>query len=165
MAIVAIMCYTGYNQEDSVIISKGAIDRGLFDGSKLTFYKTKLEQREVFATPTHATEKIRVANYSKLINGVIPIGTIVYKDDALIGKIAKVPSPDKGYTLIDRSIIYKETEPAIVHDVINERNEQDDQIVKVILRKPRSPTIGDKFSSRSGLIHILARKRLLVTVA
>ena len=29
-AIVAIGCYSGFNQEDSVIISKSAIDKGLF---------------------------------------------------------------------------------------------------------------------------------------
>lgn len=28
--IVAIMCYTGYNQEDSLIMSQSSIDRGLF---------------------------------------------------------------------------------------------------------------------------------------
>jgi DNA-directed RNA polymerase II subunit RPB2 len=29
-AVVAIACYTGYNQEDSVIMNQSAIDRGLF---------------------------------------------------------------------------------------------------------------------------------------
>ena len=28
--IVAICCYTGFNQEDSVIINKSALDKGLF---------------------------------------------------------------------------------------------------------------------------------------
>ena len=144
--MIAIMCYTGYNQEDSLIVSKGAVERGLFDSSKLTFYKTKLEQREEFASPTHATEKIRVACYSKLVNGIVPVGTIVYKDDALIGKIAKVPSQDKGYVTVDRSVIYKDIEPAIVHDVIVDRNEQDERIAKVVLRKIRPVSVGDKFS-------------------
>jgi DNA-directed RNA polymerase II subunit RPB2 len=29
-AVVAIMCYTGYNQEDSVLMNQSSIDRGLF---------------------------------------------------------------------------------------------------------------------------------------
>jgi DNA-directed RNA polymerase II subunit RPB2 len=28
--VVAIMCYSGYNQEDSLIMNQSAIDRGLF---------------------------------------------------------------------------------------------------------------------------------------
>lgn len=150
MIIVAVACYTGFNQEDSLIISKSAVERGLFDGARMTFYKTKLEQREEFAAPTHSTEKTRVACYDKLVNGIVPIGTIVYKDDALIGKIAKVPSADKGYITVDHSILYKDSEPAIVHDVIVDRNEQDERIAKVILRKLREVAIGDKFSSRHG---------------
>ena len=35
--MVAILTYTGFNQEDSIIISKSAIDRGLF---RVTTYKT-----------------------------------------------------------------------------------------------------------------------------
>ncbi|KAK1220013.1 DNA-dependent RNA polymerase II [Marasmius sp. AFHP31] len=29
-AIVAILCYSGYNQEDSVVMNQSSIDRGLF---------------------------------------------------------------------------------------------------------------------------------------
>jgi DNA-directed RNA polymerase II subunit RPB2 len=35
--IVAIACYTGYNQEDSLIMSQSSIDRGLFRSS---FFRT-----------------------------------------------------------------------------------------------------------------------------
>merc|ERR1719453_1922806 len=39
-AIVAIMCYSGYNQEDSLIMNQSAIDRGLFRSS---FFRTYVE--------------------------------------------------------------------------------------------------------------------------
>ena len=42
-AIVAIATYTGYNQEDSVIINQSAIDRGLFNS---TFYRTYKSEEE-----------------------------------------------------------------------------------------------------------------------
>jgi DNA-directed RNA polymerase beta subunit len=29
-AIVAIMCYTGYNVEDAILVNEGALKRGLF---------------------------------------------------------------------------------------------------------------------------------------
>ena len=40
-ATVAIACFTGFNQEDSVIVNRSAVDRGLF---VTTFYRTFREQ-------------------------------------------------------------------------------------------------------------------------
>lgn len=146
--IVAIMCNTGYNIEDSIIVNQGAIDRGLFNGSKLTFYKTEIEQREEFANPniTNTTD-IKSACYDKLVNGIIKIGTVVNKNDAIIGKIMKISkSSDDAFQYVDRSIIYKESEPAIVSNVIIDRNEEDERFCKVVLRKIRPVQNGDKFS-------------------
>ena len=41
MVIVAIASYTGYNQEDSIIINKEFIDRG---GFSLTLYRTEKDE-------------------------------------------------------------------------------------------------------------------------
>ena len=40
-AIVAIASYSGYNQEDSVLVNKGSIDRGLF---LATIYHTEKDE-------------------------------------------------------------------------------------------------------------------------
>jgi DNA-directed RNA polymerase II subunit RPB2 len=42
-AIVAIACYSGYNQEDSVIMNQSSIDRGLF---RSLFYRAYTEQEK-----------------------------------------------------------------------------------------------------------------------
>jgi DNA-directed RNA polymerase II subunit RPB2 len=39
--IVAIMIYTGYNQEDSLILNQSAIDRGLFRSSYFRCYNSE----------------------------------------------------------------------------------------------------------------------------
>lgn len=146
--IIALMCNTGYNVEDSLVMSQGAVDRGLFNGSKFTFYKTEIEQREEFANPdiTNTTE-IKSACYDKLVNGIIKVGTRVNKNDAIIGKVMKITkNVDDNYQFLDRSVIYKDNEPAIVHNVIVDRNEEDERFCKVVLRKIRPVENGDKFS-------------------
>ena len=45
-AIVAIACYSGYNQEDSVMFSQSSIDRGFFRSMFFRSYKVRY-----FTTP------------------------------------------------------------------------------------------------------------------
>lgn len=148
--IVAIACNTGFNIEDSIIFNQGAVDRGLFNGSKFTFYKTEIEQREEFANPDiTTTTDIKSACYDKLTNGIIKVGTIVNKNDAIIGKVMKITkNVDDNFQFADRSVIYKESEQAIVYNVIVDRNEEDERFCKVVLRKLRPVANGDKFSVR-----------------
>lgn len=40
--ITAIACYSGYNQEDSVIMNQSAIDRGLFRSSFYRSYQDRI---------------------------------------------------------------------------------------------------------------------------
>ena len=43
--VVAIMCFTGYNQEDSILFNQGAIDRGLFQAT--IFHTEKDEDKKI----------------------------------------------------------------------------------------------------------------------
>jgi DNA-directed RNA polymerase II subunit RPB2 len=67
---VAIMCYTGHNQEDSLIFNKGALDRGLFRSSYHRVYKESNvihgnDSEYICAVDPKATSKAK-ADYSKI---------------------------------------------------------------------------------------------------
>ena len=145
--IVAIACYTPFAQEDGIIINQGAVDRGYMNGCKFTFVKTELEQKEEFGVPDISnTTGIKSANYEKLKkNGMLLPGTRIEKGDAIIGKYVKLHDPEDNFIYLDKSVIYKVDEPAIVHNIILDRNEEDVRFCKVILRKPRPIQVGDKF--------------------
>lgn len=152
--IVAIMIYGGNNQEDSLVINQGAIDRGLFTTYHFSFEKTELEKNEEFANPNplETMDMKAYSNYEKLEKGKVPIGTRVEYGDIIIGKIAKLSKSEivgnMKYT--DRSVVYKYNEPAYVCNIIEGRNEEDNIFCKIVFRSVRKCAIGDKFSSRSG---------------
>jgi DNA-directed RNA polymerase II subunit RPB2 len=153
-AIVAIMIYGGYNQDDSLIMNQGAIDRGLYSNHHFTFEKTELDKNEKFLNPDPAvtTDIKPFSNYSKLVNGKVPIGTYIENGDIIIGKVANLNKSDQyeNYKFYDKSIVYKYKEPAYVWDVIEGRNEDDTVFCKIVFRSVRNVEIGNKFSSRSG---------------
>jgi len=162
-AIVAIATYTGFNQEDSVILNKSAVDRGLFTS---TYYRTYKElnnknhsngEEEFFTKPdTTVVRNIKPYNYSKLDGtGFVPENTPVQGGDVIVGKVM----PTKVNNIIhykDNSMALKATDSGVI-----DRNGANDKyftntngdgynFAKVRLRSERVPTIGDKISSRHG---------------
>ena len=96
--IVAIMTYGGYNQEDSVMVNRASLDRGLF---RSIFYRTYKDEEkknqasgeeERFCKPdTALTKHMKLANYNKLgADGMVPENTYVDNDDVLIGKVVPI---------------------------------------------------------------------------
>jgi DNA-directed RNA polymerase II subunit RPB2 len=50
--IVAMACFTGYNQEDSIILNQSAIERGLYRSVFYRTYKTEESTSQSNATKT-----------------------------------------------------------------------------------------------------------------
>lgn len=150
--IVAVQIYSGYNMEDSLIMNQGAVDRGLFGGVHFTFEKSELEKNERFGNPDPAStfQLKSYADYSKIHDGFPKKGTLIKKNDVIIGKYTKYDKDDGKYEYIDRSVVYKHNEDAIVFNVIVSRNQEGKPFAKVQLMINHEPQIGDKFAQRNG---------------
>ena len=146
--IMAIACYSGQNQEDSIVLSKASEERQLHKGSKFDFMKFILDAKEKIGVPdARRTEGRKDGNYSKLVGGIVQPGTILENGDILVAKYIELPKGSRTQTdriYLDKSEKYSETEPAIVQKiVISELS--DEPFVKIGIRKIRGTEVGDKF--------------------
>ena len=177
--IVAIMCFTGYNQEDSIIFNQSSIDRGLFrsvfmrtyseqadlEEPKINIRKRYNQMRLCCIPPKNLTENFRMGTYSKLdLDGLIFPGERVSggkSPDILIGRILMSLTNSYlsglGHAGIgdtpkfkDSSVPLRHNEYGLIEDVMITKNQDGAQLIKVRTRSIRTPQIGDKFASRHG---------------
>jgi DNA-directed RNA polymerase II subunit RPB2 len=154
-AVVAIMCHTGYNVEDSILINESAVKRGLFNITYYSMYETyeetgdRTEKRIANPVLKGATHLKPGYNYNELgENGIIRENTILDDKTVMIGAI-KYSNENPG-DLSDASIFSAKGQSGIVDKVYMSQNDEGRRIVKVRVREERRPNIGDKFSSRCG---------------
>jgi len=162
--IVAVATYTGYNQEDSVMINRASLDRGLFRSIFFRTYKDEERknqssgEEERFSNPdTTTTRQMKNANYDKLDEtGFAPENQFVNSDDILIGKVVPlriptgmvIPAGAKKYRDVSKTM--RNNESGWVDRIFRNRNGEGYSFAKVRVRQDRIPEIGDKFSSRHG---------------
>jgi len=156
-AVIAIMTYTGFNQEDSVMMNENALDRGLFTSTYYKSYKDQCSknhstgEEEIFTKPDHEkTAHMKPQNYGKLDeDGFVPKNTYVDQNDIIVGKVM----PHKAQGIIhpkDASLYMKSNDNGHIDMNYQGVNGDGYKFCKVRLRKYRKPTIGDKVSSRHG---------------
>jgi DNA-directed RNA polymerase II subunit RPB2 len=156
-AIVAIMCYGGYNMEDSILVNEGALKRGLFN---TTYYNTYESHEEINET-SEGTSQLLYANieqnpnilgkkigydYSHLDeHGLIKEGTIMDEKTIMIGMTNQFDGSST-----DESIGPKKGQLGVVDKVFMTEGEEGKRIAKVRVRHVRIPNLGDKMASRAG---------------
>ena len=166
--IVAIMCYNGYNVEDSILFNEGSIKRGLFRTSYYNMYETREDSKQSSGERVDSRvvnmndyqQQNAVVNagrgegydYSNLdANGLIIENTMVTEKSVLIGQVVtNSKNPDR---VVDASIRPKKGQIGYVDKTyITEAANPDapSRIAKVRIREDRAPNIGDKFASRCG---------------
>ena len=158
---VAIMTHTGYNQEDSLLINKGSIERGLFQATVYHTEKDEDKQKvngdeEIRCKPDSTkTKGMKFGNYNKVNSkGLIPENSLVENRDIIISKVRIIKENRNDHTKLtkfeDDSRIYRTTEEVYIDKNYLDRNGDGYTFAKVKLRATRRPEIGDKFSSRHG---------------
>ena len=159
-AVVAILCYTGSNQEDSVIMNGAAINRGLYRSSSLKKFITTIQKNQstseddVFIKPDLSKVAGRKpGSYDKLNEyGYAPKETEIITGDVIIGKLSPI-QPMEGSDKIfkDSSEVYKEKIPGVIDKVWDKIQDNDGyDMIKIRTRSEREPVIGDKVCSRHG---------------
>ena len=150
--IVAIACYGGWNQEDSIILNKSSVDRGLFRSFS---YRTLMVE-EKKKTSAHIETigmppldiRIRSFNYSKLsASGIVRPGIFVGSGDVVVAKISvrqvKMGRDEKA----DTSIVIRNGEEGHVDKVFVTTTPDGYKMVKIKIRCLKIPEIGDKLCS------------------
>ena len=157
-AIVAIASYTGFNQEDSLMVNKTSIERGMFNSLYYRSYSddesNENGNRVFFGNPDNYTniKKSKIVNFDKLDkNGFAKEGSYVTADDAIISKIGENSMGEDGQPIHNVSAkCIKFASSGIVDKVVVTKNSENLRSAKVRIRKNKIPTVGDKYASRPG---------------
>ena len=160
-AIVAVMCYSGFNVEDAVIVNKGSLDRGMFRTTYYNMYEdheeTKnvgnavIDKRFMNIEDNNVMDLKPGYDYSKLdkTTGLIRENEEVTEKTIVIGKTTPLTGNDEG-SYRDDSVTPKKGQVGYVDKSFITRGEEGKRIAKVRIRGERIPAIGDKFCSRAG---------------
>ena len=150
-AIVAIMPFLGYNQEDSIIINQAFLDRG---GYRTLDVKTFSYSGSEHISKRPAREHWKRSEASKFKNidddGLPTPGNYLHKDDIILSKFDE----DEEAVLHDTSVKAKDkhgvVERVIVGHGKRRRKGEGEESAKinVMTYEMRVPEIGDKFAVR-----------------
>ena len=155
-AIVAIASYSGYNQEDALILNKSSIDRGMFKSLYLRSYEDKEEvvrgEKNYFGNPMleKNIQKLKEGKYDNIDdNGFIKENTSITDKDIIIAKCQKKYIDGKEITTVSGKKINTGTSGIVDKVIVTDVNEGLREC-KIRVRKEKIPGIGDKFASRCG---------------
>ncbi|WVF65732.1 hypothetical protein IAT40_000464 [Kwoniella sp. CBS 6097] len=162
-AIVAVISYTGYDMEDAMILNKSAHERGFGYG---TVYKSDIFDLASSPGASRTSKPTLHFGLGRDIKDDSDVHQFVSKDGLpRIGTRVKAGDPIAGYvddtTGKTKFHKYKGDEVAFIDEVRllgSDAGDAELQKIHIKLRIPRSPVIGDKFSSRHGQKGVCSQK-------
>ncbi|CCE82943.1 Piso0_002709 [Millerozyma farinosa CBS 7064] len=166
-ATVAVMSYSGYDIEDALVLNKASIDRGF--GRCQVLRKNTISLKRY---PNHTKDIVAgmrvdengdpIFSHSSLgTDGLGEVGMQVENGQVYVNKCVPtnagesvLGSPDQHVQSAESHretpAYYKGPEPSYVDQVMMSVGDNDQALIKVLLRQTRRPELGDKFSSRHG---------------
>lgn len=150
IAIVAVNVHLGYNQEDSLVMNRASLERGMFRSEHIRSYKSEVDNNESLDKKRKSEDSVhfgkmqsKIGHVDSLDDDGFPfIGANLQNGDIVIGRCAESGA--------DHSIKLKHTERGMVQKVVVSANDDGKNFAVVSLRQVRTPCLGDKFSSMHG---------------
>jgi DNA-directed RNA polymerase II subunit RPB2 len=154
--ILAMGCFSGYNQEDGIVMNLDSIQRGMFHSVSYRSYETFEEDDKLSHTSTRIANPAKTPfwlnlrpglDYSGLDErGLIREGSYVDENTVLVGKYIKTPDG----VVRDASLTPQVWTTGRVEKVTVVVNNAGLSLVKIRILQYRIPELGDKFSNRHG---------------
>ncbi|KAJ6734454.1 DNA-DIRECTED RNA polymerase I SUBUNIT 2 [Salix purpurea] len=123
-AIVAVNVHLGYNQEDSLVMKRASLERGMFRSEHIRSYKTEVDNKELTDKRRKSEDSItfgkiqsKIGRVDSLDDDGFPfIGSNMQSGDIMIGKCAESGT--------DHSVKLKHTERGMVQKVVLSSNDE-----------------------------------------
>jgi DNA-directed RNA polymerase II subunit RPB2 len=154
--ILAMGSFTGYNQDDGIIMNADSFERGMFRSTSYRTYELAEEDDQKSQTKTRIGNPAQIpgwtslrigVDYSKLDDrGIIKVGEMVDETTVLVGAYIQT----QGGEMKDASVTAQVWTRGRVEKVVAMVNNGGLALVKVRIVQERVPELGDKFSNRHG---------------
>ncbi len=160
--VVAVMPYEGYNVDDSVVLNKGSIDRGLARSSRFRPYSSvELNYagglRDEITIPEKDTSGYRTEESYRFLedDGIVFPEADMREGEIVIGKVSPPKFLSEAreisiHTKKENSTAIRQEEKGTVDAVFVTQDKEGNKIIQVRTRELRVPELGDKFSCPHG---------------
>lgn len=149
--VLAMGCFTGYNQDDGIVFNADSIQRGMFRNMTFRSYEAFEEDDDKAHTKTRIANPLNIpgwtalkpgVDYRKLDErGIIKKGEYVDENTVIVGRYIQAQGSD----MKDASVTAQVWTSGTVQDVVVTVNNKGLALVKIRVLQDRIPELGDKF--------------------
>ncbi|TFL07260.1 beta and beta-prime subunits of DNA dependent RNA-polymerase [Pterulicium gracile] len=163
-ATVAVMSYSGYDIEDALILNKASLDRGYGrcqvlrkNATLIRKYPNGTYDRLADAPKDEYTGQTQKKYDIVQLDGLAGVGERVDPGDVYVNKQSPTNANDNTFNgqaasvpFKNAPLTYKSPVAGNIDQILITDTENDQTLIKVLIRQTRRPELGDKFSSRHG---------------